>query len=224
MMKKLNVFTVLCVLPFFAVFLLLPVGACNQSNSKAKRENVQTSSSKRAKAIFAGGCFWCMEKPFDQVEGVISTVSGYTGGNKTNPTYKEVSAGTTGHTEAIQIEFDPSKVDYSKLLEVYWVNVDPTKNDRQFCDVGTQYRPEIFPTDASQRQKAEASLKEITKSKSFKEPIVVDITDASTFYPAEDYHQDYYEKNPIRYKYYRHNCGRDARLKELWGENAGGKH
>jgi peptide-methionine (S)-S-oxide reductase len=174
-----------------------------------------------AVATFAGGCFWCMEPPYDKLPGVVSTTSGYIGGKKANPTYKEVSAGTTGHTEAVQVVYDPKKVSFEKLLEVFWVNVDPTVKDRQFCDVGSQYRPEVFFHDDAQRKAAEASKAAIEKSKPFKEAIVVPITMATTFYAAEDYHQDYYTKNPIRYNYYRTGCGRDARLKQLWGDKAG---
>jgi peptide-methionine (S)-S-oxide reductase len=174
-----------------------------------------------AVATFAGGCFWCMEPPYDKVPGVTATISGYTGGKKVNPTYEEVSSGITGHAEAVQVFYDPKKVSYEKLLEVYWVNVDPTMKNRQFCDSGTQYRPEIFYHDDAQRIAAEASKAAIEKSKPFKEPIVVPITMATTFYPAEEYHQDYYQKNPIRYSYYRNGCGRDARLKQLWGDKAG---
>ena len=168
-------------------------------------------------ATFAGGCFWCMEPPFDKLDGVLSTVSGYTGGHQKNPSYQQVSAGSTGHTEAIQIVFDPTKVTFEKLLSVYWKNVDPTSADGQFCDRGSQYRPEIFHHDAKQKQAANKSLNALKTNKPFKDPIVVDITEASTFYPAEGYHQDYYLKNAIRYKFYRYSCGRDARLEELWG-------
>jgi len=174
-----------------------------------------------AVATFAGGCFWCMEPPYDKLPGVSATISGYIGGQKANPNYQEVSAGTTGHTEAVQVVYDPAKVTYEKLLEVYWVNVDPTVKDRQFCDAGSQYRPEIFYHDDAQRKAAEASKAAIEKSKPFREPIVVPVTAATKFYPAEDYHQDYYTKNPIRYNYYRTGCRRDARLKELWGDKAG---
>jgi peptide-methionine (S)-S-oxide reductase len=174
------------------------------------------------KATFAGGCFWCMEPPYDALPGVVSTISGYMGGSKANPTYGEVSAGTTGHAEVVQVTYDPSKVSYEKLLEVYWVNVDPTVKDRQFCDAGTQYRTTIFVHTAAQRQAAEASKAALEKSKPFKAPIVTPVEMAGTFYPAEDYHQDYYVKNPVRYKFYRNGCGRDQRLKELWGARAGG--
>jgi len=173
-----------------------------------------------AKATFAGGCFWCMEGPFDDLEGVISTTSGYIGGHKKNPTYQEVSSGTTGHTEAVQIVYDPKKVTYQKLLDVFWVNIDPTVKDRQFCDHGSQYRSGIFYDVEEQRQLAVASKQKLEKEKPFEGMIFTEITAATEFYPAEDYHQDYYLKNPIRYKFYRYNCGRDKRLTELWGERA----
>ncbi len=169
------------------------------------------------KAIFAGGCFWCMEHPFDEVDGVVSTTSGYTGGHKANPTYAEVSSGDTGHTEAVQVVFDSKKVSYEELLDVYWRNTDPTVGDAQFCDHGNQYRPEIFYLDEEQKQIAEASKKKIETIKTFPQPIVTKITKATTFYPAEDYHQNYYQTNPVRYKFYRLACGRDARLAKLWG-------
>jgi peptide-methionine (S)-S-oxide reductase len=171
-----------------------------------------------AKATFAGGCFWCMEPPFDKLEGVLSTTSGYIGGHTKQPTYKEVSAGGTGHTEAVEIIYDPAKITYAKLLEVFWRNIDPLTANAQFCDRGTQYRAGIFYHDATQKQLAEASKQALETSKRFKEPIVTEVTPASTFYPAEDYHQDYYQKNPLRYKFYRYNCGRDQRLQELWGD------
>ena len=174
-----------------------------------------------AVATFAGGCFWCMEPPFDKLDGVISTTSGYIGGKVANPTYEQVSAGRTGHTEAVQIAYDPTRITYEKLLDVFWHNIDPTVKDRQFCDIGSQYRSGIFVHDAEQKRLALASKGALEKSKPFKQPIVTEITDATTFYPAEEYHQDYYTKNPVRYRYYRAGCGRDARLKELWGERAG---
>jgi peptide-methionine (S)-S-oxide reductase len=174
-----------------------------------------------AVATFAGGCFWCMEQPFDEIPGVADTVSGYTGGNKVNPTYYEVSSGTTGHAEAVQVVYDPKKVSYAKLLEVFWHNVDPTAKNRQFCDTGTQYRTAIFYHDEAQRKAAEASKAALDKSKPFREPIVTQIVMAGPFYPAEDYHQDFYVKNPVRYNLYRTGCGRDARLKQLWGDKAG---
>ena len=174
-----------------------------------------------AVATFAGGCFWCMEPPYDKLPGVVATISGYMGGTKVNPTYGEVTTGTTGHTEVVQVVYDPKKVSYEKLLEVFWVNIDPTVKDRQFCDTGSQYRTSIFYHDAAQRLAAEASKAAVEKSKPFKDPLVTPIEMAGAFYPAEDYHQDYYRKNPVRYQLYRSGCGRDARLKQLWGSRAG---
>ena len=173
-------------------------------------------------AIFAGGCFWCVESDFDKVPGVISTTSGYTGGTKVNPTYGEVSSGSTGHAEAVKIVFDPARVSYDKLLHVFWRTVDPITKDGQFCDYGTQYRTAIFYTNPAQKQAAEASKAVLDKSGRLKRPIVTEIVAAGPFYPAEDYHQNYHETNSIRYNIYRFNCGRDARLTELWGDEAGG--
>jgi peptide-methionine (S)-S-oxide reductase len=172
----------------------------------------------RAKATFAGGCFWCMEPPFDKLDGVISTTSGYTGGQKANPTYEEVSAGTTGHTEAVEIVYDPRKVTYAHLLEVFWRNIDPTTPDRQFCDVGSQYRAAIFYHDEAQRRLAEQSKQAVAQH--LRRPIVTQVVAAAPFYVAEDYHQDYYKKNPIRYRLYRTGCGRDQRLEQIWGKDA----
>jgi len=174
----------------------------------------------KALATFAGGCFWCMEAPYDKLDGVISTTSGYMGGTKKSPTYGEVSSGSTGHTEVVQVVYDPAKVSYEKPLDVYWHNVDPTVTDRQFCDVGSQYRTAIFVHTEEQRKAAEKSKDEVAKTKPFKEPIVTPVVAAGDFWPAEDYHQDYYIKNPVRYTYYRTGCGRDARLKSLWGAAA----
>jgi peptide-methionine (S)-S-oxide reductase len=178
-------------------------------------------AAKRAEATFAGGCFWCMEPPFDKLDGVISTTSGYTGGNKKNPTYKQVSTGGTGHTEAIRIVYDPEKVSYQRLLQVFWHNIDPLVHNRQFCDVGEQYRTAIFYHDEEQRRLAEASKKALEESGRFKDPVRTQIAKAGEFWPAEEYHQDYYRKNPIRYRFYRGSCGRDSRLRELWGKDAG---
>jgi len=175
-----------------------------------------------AVATFAGGCFWCMEPPYDKLPGVVATISGYTGGRKANPTYEEVSSGTTGHAESVTVVYDPKKVTYEKLLDVFWHNIDPTVKDRQFCDGGNQYRTAIFYHDEAQRKAAEASKAALEKSKPFREPIVTEIVMAGPFYPAEDYHQDFYMKNPVRYQLYRSGCGRDARLKQLWGDQAGG--
>lgn len=180
---------------------------------------VQTHAAKTQKAIFAGGCFWCMEAPFEKLPGVISAVSGYTGGTKENPTYEEVSSGGTGHAEAVEITFDPEKISYEELLDVFWMNIDPTAVDRQFVDAGHQYRAAVFYLDDEQKRLAEESREKLQKSGRFTKPVVTEITQASVFYPAEDYHQDYYKKNPIRYKYYRNGSGRDQFLDSLWGKD-----
>ena len=170
-----------------------------------------------ARATFAGGCFWCMQPPFEGLDGVIATAAGYTGGHTANPTYETVSYGNTGHAESVQIVYDPHKISYEKLLHIFWHNIDPTTADRQFCDVGSEYRTTIFFHDAEQERLAKASKQAIEATKTFSEPIVTEIVAASTFYPAEEYHQDFSEKNPIRYQVYRYMCKRDARLAELWG-------
>ena len=189
-----------------AVWLMLCIGAIAQSPEPAKT----------AMATFAGGCFWCVEADFDKVDGVISTTSGYTGGHTPNPSYEQVSHGGTGHAEAVEIAYDPAKVSYDKLLDVFWHNIDPLAKDRQFCDHGDQYRSAIFYHGDEQRALAEASKAAVQKR--FKQPIQTAIVPAGPFYKAEEYHQDYYLKNPIRYKFYRFNCGRDARLEEVWGK------
>jgi len=173
------------------------------------------------KATFAGGCFWCMEAPFDKLPGVISVTPGYSGGRTKNPSYEQVSAGGTGHAEAVQIVFDPSRISYSRLLDIYWRNIDPTVANRQFCDVGNQYRSAIFYHGPEQLRVALQSKGALEKSKPFRGAILTEIAPAGEFYRAEEYHQHYYKKNPIRYKYYRTSCGRDRRLKELWGSAAG---
>ena len=167
------------------------------------------------KAIFAGGCFWCMQPPFDHLDGVLSTTVGYTGGQKQNPTYGEVSNGTTGHAESVLVLYDPSRVGYTNLLQIFWRNIDPLTANRQFCDSGNQYRSAIFFQDETQRRLAEESKAALEKGRGWK--IVTQIVPSQHFYPAEEYHQDYYKKNPIRYRYYRSGCGRDRRLRELWG-------
>lgn len=177
----------------------------------------QTPPASVAKATFAAGCFWCTEEAFDKVPGVVSTTSGYMGGTKQKPTYAEVSSGTTGHTEAVQVVYDPAKVSYERLLEQFWLNHDPTVKDRQFCDVGSQYRPSIFYHTEEQKRLAEASKAKWDKDKPFAQPIVTPIVAAGEFWPAEGYHQDYYKKNPVRYKFYTSGCGRYARLDQLWG-------
>jgi peptide-methionine (S)-S-oxide reductase len=178
----------------------------------------QPSDAKYEKATFAGGCFWCMEPPFDELPGVISTTSGYTGGRTKNPTYEQVSAGITGHAESVEVIFDPAKITYARLLEVFWKNIDPITANRQFCDSGTQYRSGIFYHTEEQKRLAEASKKALEDSGRFKQPIVTEIVAATAFYRAEEYHQDYYKKNPIRFKYYKYGCGRARRLEELWGK------
>ena len=176
----------------------------------------------RATATFAGGCFWCMEGPFEALPGVFSVTSGYSGGQKKNPTYEEVSAGITGHAESVQVVYDPAKVTYDQLLETFWHNIDPVSANGQFCDRGTQYRSAIFYADEAQKAATLASKAKLEESGQLKKPIVTQIVAFSAFYPAEDYHQDFYKKNPFRYQTYRMGCGRDQRLKELWGATAGG--
>ncbi len=182
----------------------------------AAAQSTPPASAPTAMATFAGGCFWCVEADFDKVPGVLSTISGYIGGTVANPSYEQVVRGNTGHTEAVEIIYDPTKVTYEKLLDVFWRNHDPLVKDRQFCDRGEQYRPEVFYHDDKQRALAEASKAKAQAR--FSQPIQTAITKASTFYKAEDYHQDYYLKNPTRYQFYRFNCGRDARLEQLWGK------
>jgi peptide-methionine (S)-S-oxide reductase len=177
------------------------------------------SAEKRAVATFAGGCFWCMEPPYDKLPGVISTTSGYIGGKTVNPTYRQVVGGDTGHAEAVQIVYDPAKITYEKLLEVFWRNVDPHDAGGQFCDRGDSYRTGIFVHDEAQLRLAQESKRAVQAK--LKKPVVTEIVLAPKFYPAEDYHQDYYVKNPVRYKFYRQNCGRDDRLREVWGAEAG---
>ena len=171
-----------------------------------------------AKAYFAGGCFWCMEEAFEKVDGVLAVVSGYMGGAVANPTYEEVSAGRTGHAESIEVTYDQSKVTYQQLLDAFWRNIDPVTPNAQFCDHGSQYRAAIFYSTDEEKRLSEDSKRAIEQSKRFPQPIVTQLVQASTFYPAEDYHQDYYKKNPLRYKYYKYGCGRAQRLEALWGK------
>lgn len=173
-----------------------------------------------AEATFAGGCFWCVEEAFDKVPGVISTTSGYTGGRTAHPSYREVSAGKTGHAEAVRITYDPAVTDYARLLATFWKNIDPTDAGGQFCDRGDSYRSAIFYHDEEQRRLAEASKRSLERSARFDEPIATEIVPAEEFYPAEEYHQDYYEKNPVRYKLYKWNCRRAQRLEQIWGERS----
>jgi peptide-methionine (S)-S-oxide reductase len=193
-----------------ALSLLLSLGTLVNAMGQAGEPQ------RRAIATFAGGCFWCVEADFDKVDGVISTTSGYTGGHTANPSYEQVSHGGTGHAEAVEIVYDPAKVSYKKLLDVFWHNIDPLAKDRQFCDHGDQYRSAIFYHDEEQRALAEASKAAVEKR--FEQPVATQIVSAGPFYKAEEYHQDYYMKNPVRYKFYRFNCGRDARLEQLWGK------
>jgi len=199
---------------------LIAAGTVMAGND-SKMKTTERSADPFEKATFAGGCFWCMEAPLHKLPGVVSVTAGYTGGKAIKPTYEQVSAGGTGHTEAVQIVFDPSRIGYARLLDVFWHNSDPTVTDRQFCDSGDQYRSAIFYTTEEQQRSALQSKKALEKNKPFREPIVTEISQAGEFYPAEAYHQHYYKKNPIRYSYYRKGCGRDRRLNELWGDAAG---
>lgn len=202
-------------------FLFIAVSASPLISFQGEGKKVTSAAARQERAIFAGGCFWCMEKPFVELPGVVSVASGYTGGQTKNPTYGEVSAGGTGHAEAVEVVYEPGKISYEKLLAVFWHNIDPTTKDRQFCDAGDQYRSALFYTSEEQRLVAMQSKAALEKSKPFREPIVTEIIRAGEFYPAEEYHQKYYKKNPIRYTFYRNSCGRDKRLKELWGNEAG---
>jgi methionine-S-sulfoxide reductase len=198
--------------------LLFAASAIYAVNAFGGNNMIATQTNSSGIATFAGGCFWCMEPPFDNLEGVAATISGYTGGHKPDPTYEEVSAGMTGHTEALRIHFDPAIISYEKLLDVFWRNINPADADGQFVDRGSQYRPGIFYHNEEQKRLAEESRDKLAASGVFSAPIVVEITAASEFYPAEEYHQDYYRKSPVRYKFYRYNSGRDQFLKKIWGE------
>lgn len=200
---------------FFRDCLNAVLVSCLLLSGSAMAED--STAEKPAVAIFAGGCFWCMEEPFDVLPGVIRTISGYTGGHTENPTYKEVSNGKTGHLEAVQVTYDPAKISYEQLLEVFWHNIDPFDDDGQFCDKGDQYKAAIFYQDETQKQLAEAS-KIAIKKKLLDKYIVTSIKPAGKFYPAEEDHQDYYLNNPTSYKFYRFTCGRDHRLSKIWDE------
>ena len=178
--------------------------------------------SAKATATFAGGCFWCMEPPFDALDGVLSTTSGYIGGDTSKPSYEQLSAGGTGHAEAVQVIYDPTKISYAELLDVFWRNIDPLAVDRQFCDIGDQYRSAIFARDDEQEKLARASREAIASSGKLEGRIVTEIVKGGEFWPAEENHQDYYQKNPVRYKYYRYSCGRDRQLTEIWGDAGSG--
>jgi peptide-methionine (S)-S-oxide reductase len=219
----LNRFAAVCLVGF-AVGTAYVVSAQTAQSPKPAQATQATQTSQpanTARAIFAGGCFWCVESDFDKIPGVISTTSGYIGGSTANPTYEQVSSNSTGHAEAVEIVYDPSKVSYQRLVQYFWHTIDPTVKNQQFCDHGSPYRSAIFAVGTEQLQIAQASKAALEKSKPFKDPIVTEIVAAGAFYPAEDYHQDYYLKNPVRYKYYRSSCGRDARLQTLWGASAG---
>ncbi|MCA8890648.1 MULTISPECIES: peptide-methionine (S)-S-oxide reductase MsrA [Hyphomonas] len=192
-------------------------------SSAGAQDQVSSPDAKRlSTAVFAGGCFWCVEADFDKVDGVVSTISGYTGGTVANPTYKQVSHEKTGHYEAVKVTYDPDKVSYDALVDYYFHHIDPTDATGQFCDKGESYRSAVFVADADQREVAEAEVDMINASGVLGTPVVTQILDASTFWPAEDYHQDYYKKNPLKYRYYRTACGRDARVKKVWAEDSAG--
>ena len=194
--------------------VLISVILCLPGLTLAEQDKLET-------VVFAGGCFWCMEPPYDKLDGVVSTVSGYVGGSADNANYNAVSSGATQHYEAIEITYNPAKVDYNQLLTVFWRNIDPTDNKGQFCDKGAQYRAAIFYNNEQHKMLAQQSLDKINQTKSFDDEIVTEIIAASPFYPAEAYHQNYYQRNPGRYKFYRYSCGRDRRLEQLWGSNTG---
>lgn len=203
----------------------LLLAACKPSGAQAPQASVETAApqsqvaeDQQGVAVFAGGCFWCTEADFDKLPGVLSTTSGYTGGQLANPSYQQVSAGGTGHIEAVQVRYDPSKTSYAQLLEAFWPTIDPLTANAQFCDHGSQYRSAIFYGTAEEKILAEASKAALQASGRFHKPIVTEILPSDVFYPAEQYHQDYYQKNPLRYAYYRRGCGRDARLEQLWGK------
>lgn len=202
------------------VLRLLPIFLLAATLISGPSEAQTNASPPFAKATFAGGCFWCMEPPFDKLDGVVSTTSGYTGGEQDRPTYEQVSAGGTGHAEAVEVVYDPAVIGYERLLEVFWHNVDPLDAGGQFCDRGDQYRTAIFAQDDAQLQAAQASKRALEEPKRFDKPIATEIIRASEFYPAEEYHQDFYKKHSVKYKFYRLSCGRDARLRELWGSDA----
>ena len=208
-------------LPSLLAALALAFGLAGAAPADEPTKRAEPPPAGLAVATFAAGCFWCVEPPFDKTEGVVSTTSGYTGGTLAGATYRQVGAGGTGHTEAVRVVFDPAKVTYDKLLDVYWKNVDPLDGGGQFCDRGPEYRPAIFVHDEEQRRAAEASKAALAGSGRFKQPIAVSVEPAKEFWVAEDYHQDYYLKNPVKYAYYRWGCGRDARLEALWGKKEG---
>ncbi len=207
----------LCILVEFLLLSLI-LSACQQINTPIAPSATTPETNHRLEAaIFAGGCFWCTESDFDKIPGVVSTTAGYIGGTLPNPTYDQVSSGTTGHVEAVKVDFDTTKTSFSKLLSAYWLTIDPLTSNQQFCDIGSQYRSVIFYLNPEQKAFAETSKELLRASGRFTQPIVTEILSASEFYRAEEYHQDYYIKNPLRYAFYRKQCGRDKRLEELWG-------
>jgi methionine-S-sulfoxide reductase len=209
-MNYMNKFSVI-----FILFITLVHISFALADNESKGSNMDNKEIE--KATFAGGCFWCMQNPYDELKGVVSTTVGYTGGHVGNPTYEDVCAGNTGHAEAIEILYDPSQIAYAELLNVFWRNIDPTTLNRQFADVGTQYRTAIFYHSEEQKQSAESSKEEMERSGIYEDPIVTEITPASTFYKAEDYHQKYYEKCPVKYKMYKSGSGREQYLGNIWG-------
>lgn len=211
-MKSIIILTIILIIAIFTV-------GFQTADNKSMKKQVNVNTDNLKTATFAGGCFWCVEADFEKVDGVSEAISGYTGGQRANPTYQEVSAGGTGHTEAVQVIYDPRKVSYSQLLDVFWRHVDPTDPDGQFVDRGSQYRPGIFYHDEEQKRLAQESMTAMDKSGRFTRPITTEITMLTTFYRAEEYHQDYYKKNGIRYKFYRSGSGRDSYLKKTWGDD-----
>jgi|SaaInlStandDraft_6_1057023.scaffolds.fasta_scaffold10932_2 peptide-methionine (S)-S-oxide reductase len=207
-------FMIFATLSLNSYALSIPTMSLNNHSKEKLMPN--KNQSKTQKATFAGGCFWCMQQPFDKLSGVTNVTVGYTAGHTKNPTYEQVSSGGTGHSEAIEVIYDPLIISYEELLEVFWHNIDPTVKDRQFCDIGDQYRSELYFHNAEQKQVALASRKALLESKKLNN-IETNITQAAMFYPAEEYHQDYYKKNPVRYKFYKYNCGREKKLKQIWG-------
>ncbi|MCW8934513.1 MAG: peptide-methionine (S)-S-oxide reductase MsrA [Gammaproteobacteria bacterium] len=197
--------------PLFSILFIVLTLIFSPSQA-AEKTNSNTES-----IILAGGCFWCIESDYEKLDGVIDVVSGYSGGDAKNPTYKQVSAGNSGHIEVVKVSYNPQVINRARILDYFWRHIDPTRDDGQFCDRGPQYRPAIFYKNESEKQAILKSAAHIEKTKPFKEPLKVEFIQAGAFYPAEDYHQDYYKKNPVRYKYYRYSCGRDARVEELWG-------
>ena len=204
---------IIAILALGSLIVASPVYAADVTHTKSTNQTTET-------AILAGGCFWCIEADFEKLDGVIDVVSGYTGGHVKNPSYKQVSAGGSGHIEVVKVTYNPEIIDYSKILDYFWRHIDPTRDDGQFCDRGAQYRPAIFYLNPEQQQLAIASTRKIEKTKPFKAALKVELIKASEFYLAEGYHQDYYKKNPLRYKYYRYSCGRDARIDELWNKKS----